>query len=68
MKREKTGESPQPSESLEQAKLGQVREWVWILEIWSENGGGKWNFFVCNIRNKVRIRGTGHYTPTKNSQ
>ena len=29
----KTGEYPQLSENLEQAKLGQVRKWVWILEI-----------------------------------
>ena len=43
IKWENTGESPQLSESLEQsklgqvrAKLGQVRKWVWILEIWSE--------------------------------
>ena len=64
IKREKTGESPQLSESLEQAKLGQVRKWVWILEIWSENGCGKWHILVWN---KLRIRRTGRHTPTKNS-
>ena len=37
----KNGESPKLSENLEQAKLGQVRKRVWILEIWSENGCGK---------------------------
>ena len=61
IKREKT-DSPQLSESLEQAKLGQVREWVWSLEIWSENGCGKWYFLVCN---KVRIRRTGHHPPPR---
>ena len=29
------------SECLEQAKLGQVSKWLWILEIRSENGCGK---------------------------
>ena len=43
-------DSPQLSENLGQAKLGQVRKWVWILEIWSENGCGKWHFFGLQKR------------------
>ena len=34
------------SESLEQAKLGQVWKWIWVLEIRSEKWCGKWHFFI----------------------
>ena len=43
----------------------QVWKRVWILEVWSENGRGKWRFLVWN---RVRIWRTRRHTPTKNSQ
>ena len=44
---------------------GQVWKLVWILEVWSENGFGKWHFLVWNM---VKIWRTWWHTPTKNSQ
>ena len=38
---------------------------VWILEVLSENGCGKWHLLVWN---RVRIWRTGRHTPTKNYQ
>ena len=43
----------------------QVWKLIWILEVWSENGCGKWHFWVWN---RVRTLRTGRHTPTKNSQ
>ena len=43
----------------------QVSKRVWTLEVWSENGCGKFRFFV---RNRAMISRTGRHTPTKNSQ
>ena len=45
--------------------LFQVWNRVWILETRSENGCGKWHFFVWN---RVRIWRTERHIPTKNSQ
>ena len=36
-----------------------------VLEVWSENGCGKWHFLVLN---SIRIWRTGQHIPTKNSQ
>ena len=43
----------------------QVWKRIWILEVWSENGCGKWHFWVWN---RVRTLRTGRHIPTKNSQ
>ena len=43
----------------------QVWKRVWILEVWSEKGSGKWHVLVWN---RVRIWRSGLHTPTRNSQ
>ena len=62
IKWEKTGESPQLSESVEQAKLGQAQKWVWILEIWSEISSGfreTGSTSPPRIPSSTRLQGSG---------
>ena len=46
------------------ANFCQVWKRIWILEVWSEKGCGKWHVLVWN---RVRIWRTGRHTPTKYS-